>query len=187
MDRSLEFIEIAMLADPLPAVQAFSVPPGYRIRGFRAGDERHWASIVMGAGEFTELKEALDAFERSFGARSGELPDRMLFLESDIDRPIGTATAWSDDFQGKHRGQVHWVAIVPEHQGKGLANPLVAATLRRISQEFDSAFLTTQTWSWRAVNMYRRFGFEPVIDRPDVDRALAIIDARISASRGGSG
>jgi ribosomal protein S18 acetylase RimI-like enzyme len=76
-------------------------------------------------------------------------------------------------------GQLHWVAIVPAHQGKGLAKPMVAAVLKRLAQDYDEAFLTTQTSSWRAVAMYRHFGFVEVVDSPDVERALTLIEARM--------
>jgi ribosomal protein S18 acetylase RimI-like enzyme len=82
---------------------------------------------------------------------------------------IGTATAWfKDNFEGRRFGRVHWVAIVPEYQGRGLAKPLMSTICRRLQElGHDCAYLTTSTARLPAINLYRRFGFEPLIRTPE--------------------
>lgn len=66
---------------------------------------------------------------------------------------------------------MHWVAIAPQAQGRGLSKPLLAAVCRRIRELGDDrAQLGTSTWRIPAVNLYLHFGFVPHI-RHDEDRA----------------
>jgi ribosomal protein S18 acetylase RimI-like enzyme len=180
MDRSVEHIEFAMHCPNLASVPEIALPDGYRLRTFREGEEAIWADIERRAGEFSSVDRGLGAFERDFRSGYAELPDRMFFLEHAVEGPIGTSTAWYGELDGRRMGQLHWVAIVPEHQGKGLAKPLVARVLHRLANDTGEAFLTTQTWSWRAVGLYRKFGFTEVVDRPDVERAITIVNERLA-------
>lgn len=83
----------------------------------------------------------------------------MLFL-TDGGAPFATATAWEAE---AGVGQVHYVAIDAAHQGRGLSRPLTALALRRLRDlGYGRAMLTTQTWSWVAIGVYREFGFRPI-------------------------
>jgi ribosomal protein S18 acetylase RimI-like enzyme len=128
------------------------------------GDAEHWARVEALAGEFSSADEALREFEEEFGPRRSLLHDRCFFLVDGEDTPIGTAMAWDGDFAGEVRGRVHWVGIVPAYQGRGLAKPLLSTVLQRLARDHRAAFLTTQTTTWRAVNLYLNFGFVPYLD-----------------------
>lgn len=182
MDRSVEMIEFAMHKPAFERIESRPLPSGYSLRWFQAGDEHHWADIERRAGEFRTVDEGMAAFDREFRPRYERLSSRMLFLLDASGVPIGTTTAWQGEHDGRQMGRIHWVAIVPDHQGSGLARPLVAAALERIAQDDNEAYLTTQTWSWRAVALYRSFGFVEVIDGPDVTRAIAIVNAKLAES-----
>ncbi|MCC6703303.1 MAG: GNAT family N-acetyltransferase [Thermomicrobiales bacterium] len=183
MDRSVEYIDFTMVNRSLGAVPKFELPEGYSIRNYRVGEEHLWVDIEMRAGEFFERGPGYAAFDRYFRAEYDWLPETMYFLEHVDQGPVGTTTAWYGDFEGERIGQVHWVAVVPEHQGRGLAKPLLATVLRQLAREHRKAYLSTQTWSWRAVAMYRSFGFTEVIDRPEVERAIEIMNAKLAESR----
>jgi ribosomal protein S18 acetylase RimI-like enzyme len=182
MDRTVEHIEFNMYLSDLKSIRAFALPPGYSIRLFEPDDERFWVDIEMRAGEFSTPERGFAAFDRDFRPHHSKLSRQMHFLVHEEDGPVGTATAWFGIHDGRSIGQLHWVAIVPEHQGKGLAKPLVSAVLQRIAEDHSEAFLSTQTWSWRAVALYRGFGFLPVIDGPDAVRAIEIVDAKLGVA-----
>ncbi|MGH2409415.1 MAG: GNAT family N-acetyltransferase, partial [Chloroflexota bacterium] len=74
---------------------------------------------------------------------------------------IGTATAWEHEFEGMVRGRVSWVAIVPAYQGRKLAKPLLSAVMARLARSYGKAYLTTQTTSYPAINLYLSCGFRP--------------------------
>lgn len=182
MDKTVEHIEFAMYCAKLVALPERPLPDGYSIRTFQPGDERSWAEIETRAGEFTTLERGMSSFNREFGAHPDWLPTRMFFLVHERDGLVGTASGWVGECFGRTMGQLHWVAIVPEHQGKGLARTLVGRALERLKHDGEEAYLTTQTTSWRAVAMYRSFGFSEVVSVPEIARAVAIVDARIAGS-----
>lgn len=151
-----------MVNRDLAGVPECPPPPGYRLRWYQPGDEREWTRIHRLADELTEVSD--DLFPQRFGTDPVRLGERQCYLEEGGE-VVGTATAWFDDrFEGERWGRVHWVAVVPSRQGKGYARLLVSAVCRRIRELGDSkAYLATQPERWRAVRLYRGFGFEPLI------------------------
>jgi ribosomal protein S18 acetylase RimI-like enzyme len=157
------YIPLAMIREHMDHIPSFACPDGVRIRTFVRGDEQEWARIETLAGEFSDQDEALRDFEEEFGGVLREMEDRCFLLEDSHGAAIGTATAWSGEFAGVERGRVHWVGIVPAYQGRKLARPLLSAVMARLARDHSTAYLTTQTTSYRAVNMYLNFGFVPFL------------------------
>lgn len=149
----------ASLADIPPA----ELPQLFSIRRYRPGDGPLWVS-VYGCAE-RHLTIDLTVFRREFRDDEPALRERMLFLMAPGGREIGTATAWYDDKTGDETlGRVHWVAIAPEFQGRGLAKPLLTATLLRLRELGHSrAYLHTAPERTAAVMLYLSYGFRPEI------------------------
>ena len=130
LDKSLPYKSIIMrmeaavaerLAPPAPAA-------GYRIRPFVPGDERHWARIETSVGEFSEEAAARAYFERVY------LPEaalRCLFVVTERDEPVATATTWAEEEASLRQLQLQWVAVEPAHQGRGLGRAIATAAVRR--------------------------------------------------------
>ena len=159
--ENVKYIPLTMVRDHLDHIPSFVCPASYAIRTFRPSDAQHWARVEALAGEFASEDEALREFQEEFGPRLRELEDRCFLLEESQSGVIGTAMAWGGDLVGEVRGRVHWVGIVPAYQGRGLAKPLLTTVLPRLAHDHRNAFLTTQTTSYRAVNLYLNFGFVP--------------------------
>lgn len=155
---------VLMVRDNLEDLPSHTLPPGYRVRKFRKGEARLWAQVEAAAGEFESAEAALARFIHEFGDRLDEMEDRCLFLvDENSGRVIGTATAWYDlGFEGEDYGRVHWVAIVPEYQGRKLAKPLMCAVMERLRQSHAKAYLVTHTKCVKAIRMYLDFGFRPL-------------------------
>ncbi len=161
-ERKQEFIPVVMVREDLTDLPAFPLPEGYSLRYYRTGEDHHWAEIEVSVASFDTMDGALAAFEREFGPGRKRMEERCLYLEDPVGRVIGTSTAWYNPaFNGKDYGRIHWIAIRPEYQGRGLAKPLLAASLQRIADFHDRAYLTTQTTSARAINLYLDFDFIP--------------------------
>ena len=98
------------------------------------------------------------------------LAQRQAYLCDGQGQPVGTASAWPNEpSKGPEYGRVHWVAILPAHQGQGLAKPLLAVVCRRLRQSGHTrAYLDTSTGRLPALNLYLKFGFVPEI-RHDQD------------------
>ena len=75
---------------------------------------------------------------------------------------IGTATAWwNQNWRGDRWGQVHWVAIHPDFQGKGLCKPLMTIVMNRIRRSDKKCYLRTSVARRAALKVYLDFGFKP--------------------------
>lgn len=158
-----KLINVTMVRSSLDNLPDFPLPRPYQLRLFQPGGERAFDDIWVAADECGQAHAGL--FAEEFAARIADVPARMHFLVDESGRPVGTATAWyNPDFQGARWGNVHWVAIKPEAQGKGLAKPLMAAVLKRIKALGDTrAYLITQTVRLTAIRLYMDLGFEPLI------------------------
>jgi len=156
-------LPITMSRANLDDVPEFALPGGFSLRWYQPGDEAHWLRIHLTADRHNEITQEL--FERQFGRDKKRLGVRQCYLLSSTDHVIGTGTAWFDHhFQGCRWGRVHWVAIVPEFQGRGLAKPLMMTICRRLRElGHKRAYLSTSTARSAAIGLYLRFGFEPMI------------------------
>ncbi len=170
MDPVREYIDIKMVRENLDDIPEYSLPAGYSIRWYQPGYEKHWQAVQSLADEYTRITSSL--FEEQFGTDTQLLSERQCFLCDSKDNIIGTATAWLDNPGGKSLGRIHWLAIIPQQQGKGLAKPLLAIICRRLKElEHGKIYLTTQTVRIPAINLYVKFGFVPEIDS-DRDREI---------------
>ena len=91
----------------------------------------------------------------------------MFFIEDETGSKIATATAFYD-IHGKDKpgeGQLHWVAIKKEAQGRGLSKPLITYVLGVMRElGYTSVKIHTQTNTWLACKVYSDLGFRPEAD-----------------------
>ncbi|MGI6199835.1 MAG: GNAT family N-acetyltransferase [Christensenellales bacterium] len=147
------------------------------------------------------VRAALARPERAPYAR--QTARRVLLAADGQGRLAGCAALWPGRHFGRRRERVHFVAVRPDCQGRGLAQGLLTAVLD-LAEDLGCGrelYLTTQTWSWPAVRLYRRYGFVPYTGpRPvnwitadpadpaafarDNAAAWALIDGRIAAWEG---
>ena len=160
-----------MIREHLENIPQFPPPPGFSIRWFQDGDESIWQDIQSEAELYFEI--APDLFAKEFGSDISILRERMCFLCDSRQRPIGTATAWFDnDYNGLPHGRVHWVAIIPEMQGKGLSKSLMTIVCNRLRElGHERAYLGTATVRFKAIRLYSTFGFMPE-KKDDQDRTI---------------
>ena len=163
MDPIREYIDIGMIRGNLDNIPNYTLPAGYSIRWYQPGYEKHWQAIQSLADVY--IRVTPDLFEEQFGTDTQLLSERQCFLYDSKENVIGTASAWLDNLGDKSPGRIHWVAIIPQHQGNGLAKPLLTAICRRLKElGHGKTYLTTQSVRIPAINLYAKFGFAPVID-----------------------
>ncbi|MBE7499779.1 MAG: GNAT family N-acetyltransferase [Verrucomicrobiales bacterium] len=160
-----------MVRRHLEALPTFPLPAGYALRMFERGDAATWARLVQAA----DLHQAVsaDRHREVFGEDLDTLRQRQFFLTAPGGEAVGTATAWYGS-GGWERdwGRVHWVAIRPDCQGRGLSKPLLHAVLERLRRlGHRRAYLITETVRRAALRLYLRFGFEPDLRRAE-DRSV---------------
>jgi len=170
MDRIREYISIKMVRENLDDIPEYDLPAGYSIRWYQPGYEEYWQKVQSLADDYNRVTP--DLFEEQFGSDIQLLSERQCFLCDSKGNIIGTATAWFDNSEEKSVGRIHWVAIVPKQQNRGLARPLLTIICKRLKELGHSkTYLTTQTVRIPAINLYAKFGFAPVIDT-DRDREI---------------
>jgi GNAT superfamily N-acetyltransferase len=103
-------------------------------------------------------------FAQTYGQQYDLLPGRQAYLYDANDHAVGTLTAWFETLGEKQFGKINWMLLVPEAQGKGLSKPLLSVICRRLLElGHQKALLYTLTARVPAVNLYRLFGFVPLI------------------------
>ena len=191
LDKSVPYVDVLMHRKsntPLPPVV---LPEGYSFVLFQAGDEKAWAQIETSVLEFDSEIDALLYFQKTYLPYLAELERRCIFIQSDTGEKVATATAWWSYTGNRRDPWVHWVAVKPTHQGKGLGKAIVAEIVRRMVEiEGDRDFyLHTQTWSHKAIKIYQKAGFSITSEKnlykysnQDYEKAIAILKA-IEANR----
>lgn len=163
IDKTIPYHPVAMVrpAD-VPPVQHFSLPPGFDMRLYTPGDERHWARIETAAGEFEAEEVALRFFADTFLPHADDLKERLVFITDRQGEPVADAMLWwAEDAVLGRVSRLHWVAVHPDFQGLGLGKLVCKAALSlepTVGFQKDT-WLTTQTWSWFAIGLYLSLGF----------------------------
>ncbi len=152
-----------MVRHDLESLPEFPVPPGYAVRWFQAGDEQAWTDIQSRAEKFHPITP--ETFVRVFGRNATWLAQRVCFLLDPAGKPVATGAAWFDDnFDGRKFGRVHWMAVLPEEQGRGLGKALMSIVCQRLRElKHTNAYLITSSARIPAIRLYSRFGFKPII------------------------
>lgn len=182
MTESIPYRSLTMVRNHVTDFPVHTTPVGYGIRTYQPGDDLAWARIEAVVDEFETEGEALERFLTYFGDDIPALESRCFFLTDGEGTPVGTASAWWSDLDGEPRGEVAWVGILPAHQGKGLAKPLLSAVMTRLAQDHDRVFLRTQTPSYRAVNLYLDYGFVPYVRGSQDEEGWRIIESLLDRS-----
>jgi len=156
-----------MVRPDLDHLPSYETPGPFSIRRYLPGDEQAWQQIHIEADAYMTFPDS--RFVEQFGIDEGHIRDNQFYLCDASGFPVGTATAWHHREEGRAHddGLVHWVAIVPPHQGKGLSRPLLGAVCHRLRERgFERAYLQTSSARIAALALYLSFGFTPDISEP---------------------
>ena len=176
-------VSLTMTRASLAGVPGYLVPAGHAIRPYRPGDEQTWFRIQSAADRHNRITPG--SFEREFGDDPDVLGRRLFFLLEPGGTAIGTAAAWfGDEHYGQHMGRVHWVAIDPGHQGRGLSKPLLSKVCNVLAEMgHDEAYLVTSSGRVAAIRLYLHFGFAPAIDVPEAAATWAELELILRSPR----
>jgi len=145
----------------------YPLPDGFKFVFYEDGDEVDWAKIETSVNEFDSEFAALLFFKEEFIPYVDELYRRCLFIETEDGKKVATSTAWWSFVEDERRAWLHWVSVDNEYQGLGLGKAIVSRVTKLLEEiEGDVNFyLSTQTWSYKAVNIYKQFGYEPTAEK----------------------
>ena len=163
---------VTMIRPHMDQIPEFPLPPGFGIRNYRPEEGYIWTQIQQASEPLFEIDDQL--FHREFGQDYAAMEDRCFFLITDWGEEIGTTTAWwQQDWRGQEWGRIHWVAIIPDHQGKRLSKPMMNAAMQRLKASHDRCFLTTSSKRTVAIKVYLDFGCRPDLESENSHQAWA--------------
>ena len=155
---------VRMIRENMENIPQFPIPKGFAIRNYRPGEGHIWTRIQRAAEPYINIDDGL--FMRQFKSDLLAMEDRSFFLTTGAGEEIGTITAWwQPDMDGKNWGQIHWVAVHPNYQGRGFSKPMMSVAMARLQQSHERCFLDTSTARIPAIKRYLDFGFTPDLSR----------------------
>ena len=186
LDKTVPYISVKMIKRYVRNYPKFKLPKGYGFLRYAKGYDRYWAEIVTSSGEFDAREDALRYFRKEF-KNTRLLGDRCFFVKDPEGRLSATVMLWEGrDIEDILTGRLHWLSVRADAQGRGIAKALVTKLFEynEANDIYETIYLTTQTWSYPAVNIYRTFGFERYPDAKDQDadrKAWGIISKKLDA------
>ena len=167
LDKSVPYAGLFMCRKAGTPIPDFPLPDGFRFTFFRDGEALDWARIETSVLEFSSEFAALLFFKESFDPYVDELYRRCLFVENGNGEKVATATAWWSFIEGQRRPWIQWIGTAPAYQGLGIGKAVIARVTGLVTElEGDvDIHLKTQTWSYKAIELYKACGFEPTNEK----------------------
>lgn len=159
LDKSIPYVGFWMVRESDQPLEIKDVPAGYQLVMYQPGDEAAWCKIETAVGEFEQEADAAAYFAKTFAPYPVELTQRMRFIENPAGEKVATCTAW---WSQEDQPLLHWLAVLPTEQGKGLAKVLAIAVTNHLIRlgAGQPVILHTQTWSHPAVQLYEKLDYE---------------------------
>lgn len=153
-----EGIPLTYCLNPVPRLPDPVFPSGYGMRLMREDEVVAWQTLQKETEPFFKISDHL--FMEEFGSNLDEAWKRCYFITAPDESVAGVISAWwKDDFRGGPWGKLHWLAVHPLHQGKGLARAATLVVLKRLGEEFGRVYLGTQSERLGAIALYESLGF----------------------------
>ena len=191
VDTSVPHRRAIMINKTVENYPSFPLPEGFVISGYKAGLERAWAEIEV-EQQGLEYEKALEVFGKEFLSCPELIGKRCLFvIEEKTGEVAAVASLWRGEIApGIPMNRIHWVATRAKFQGLGLSKSLLSYMMELYHKlgQTDGIYLTTQTSSYVAINIYKKFGFTPYMgelhgedfDRNSHEEAWEIINGKIN-------
>lgn len=157
LDRSLPCDQIIMRCDRILPMEV-SLPEGYAIRPYQAGDEESWAQLHVEIGDVPSVQEG----KAYFLNRYREDATRVLFATTADGCVVGTVAAWTEVRQGKTIRTLEGLVVQEEAQQQGIGRALCKTAMKLMRREDNAApvYLHAQPRSWVAVLLFVSVGFK---------------------------
>lgn len=150
---------LLMVRDHMRGIPQIPLPEGYTMSGMRIEDIGVWTDVQRDAEEYLTIRDSL--FMDQFGDDLPSIGRRCFILYDREGLAIGTISAWYNrNFRGRDWGRIHWVALRPSHQGRGLGKAMLTYAMNVLARHHERAYLDTDTRREAAVGLYRKYGFE---------------------------
>ncbi|MDR7856585.1 GNAT family N-acetyltransferase [Tissierella sp.] len=185
LDKSMQYYDVLMKREIGVIIPNPSLPHGFRFSFFKLGDEKSWAEIETSVDEFEDVDSALRYFQDIYLPHLDELEQRCIFVEDEKGIKVATITNWWNYTEQKRDPWIHWMAVRPQNQGLGLGKAIVFKAMMNTKKiEGNRAvYLHTQTWSYKAINIYKKAGFNIIsecglggYENKNYEKALLVLE-----------
>ena len=154
---------VVMEREDLADIPDAPLPEGYRIRAMTRDDKGVWVDVYRDAEPYLPISP--DTFVNEFGSALHTLPWRGFIAEDAKGVAVGTVVAWFRDLpETTEYGRIHWLAVRPTHQRKGIARALCCHALRAMAQWHTKAILGTSANRKGALALYESLGFREIAE-----------------------
>lgn len=162
LDKSVEHVGVLMVLPRGHAPKSEPLHEDYHYRKYDDDLYEAWAALMDKTG-LASKDEAYSILDKMLEDREA-FTDNFLFVVDDAGNLAATAGIWPGHvFEDRLR--LHWVAVDPDHQRKGLARSMIT----ELAQMYEGRpgryplYLSTQSESWPAIMLYSRLGFTPYL------------------------
>ena len=161
LNRNIPFYNIIMKKTCPEQLNVPELPVEFELHHYSPGVERQWAELEYEIGDFPSVADAQKYFVEKYLNHPELLEQRGVFV-SHRERKclVGACIAWLD-YQGtKPVSSLHWLVTKEQYQNRGIASAMLAAALNIYAEDNGfPVYLHTQPWSYKAIQLYCRYGF----------------------------
>lgn len=160
IDRSIPYYNLILKCNKNSATP-ISLPEGYSFKMYEVGDEKHWAKLEYGIGDFSSVEEAEVYFKTNYCNQIDELKKRCVFVVDTYGDVVASCIAWHDSKDNDTVASLHWLVVSPEHQGKYIGLALCQKVMDIFNERGETpVYIHTQPWSYKAILLYIKLGFK---------------------------
>jgi GNAT superfamily N-acetyltransferase len=173
IDKTVKYIGIIMEKHDASIYPKYELPEGFSFARYQPGFDKQWALLNFEVDHTETLERAEKIFREEFLEYDSEaLKEKMVFaVDDETNNLAGVGAVWDGNLFGEIQQRLHWIAVSSKYQNRGIAKAV-------ISKLFDIyndlgyngyIYLTSQTWSYKALNIYMQFGFKPYMSEQPVN------------------
>ena len=160
LDRSIPYYNLILKCNEI-CIPPVSLPEGYSFKMYEVGDEKHWAKLEYGIGDFSSVEEAEVYFKTNYCNQIDELKKRCVFVVDTYGDVVASCIAWHDSKDNDTVASLHWLVVSPEHQGKYIGLALCQKVMDIFNERGETpVYIHTQPWSYKAILLYIKLGFK---------------------------
>lgn len=138
-----------------------NLPKEFKLKKYQIGDEKYWAKLETDIGDFDTIESALEYFKSNYMIEPEKIKNNCFFIINDDEIPIASCILWYNFSENKPIFTVDWLVVDEKYQGNGFGKVILSEVLKLANtlNQNTPIFLHTQPWSYKAINLYNKFGF----------------------------
>lgn len=163
MDTSIPHIGVIMEKLNPAEYPQIPLPEGFSF--IRYSDELRdaWVQMQLEVEQIDSIEDGKSEFHECYVKHKPEIINTCVFVTACDGNVAGTALLCDGSLFGDVRKRVHWVTVAPAYQNRGLCGAMLTKLMDMYNERgFKKCiYLTSQTWSYKAIGIYEKFGFTP--------------------------